>query len=111
MVRLNEGKGAQALVLTKMIRLQQPVPDDSNGHQTIVILVDKFENQKGKTCYHIKDPHSNENNPLLSAWAHFVKVEREGEPSLFLTSLLICKLAILYNLRPSGELGYKQNAF
>ena len=83
MVRLNAGKDAQASVLTKMIRPQQPLPDESKGHQTIVILVDKFLNEKGKPWYHFKYPHSDDNDPLLSASAHFVKVEREGHPSLF----------------------------
>ena len=80
---LNAGKGAEASVLTKFIRPQQPLPGgDVRNHRSVVILVDKFVNEKGKLCYRFKYPLSN-NEELMFATARYVKVTREGEPSLF----------------------------
>ena len=80
---MNAGKGAQASVLTKMIRPQQPLPDNSRGHRSLVIIEDRFLNQNGKQCYHFRYPNLDINEPLMFASTHYVRIVREGEPSLF----------------------------
>eukprot|EP00536_Pseudo-nitzschia_multiseries_P012739 jgi/Psemu1/33035/gm1.33035_g len=81
MVKLQHaGCGAKATVL--VTRLTKPKQNIGGGdHQSVVILIDQFKDEKGKLCYHFKYPKNG--SELIHALTQFVKITKEGKEEDF----------------------------
>jgi len=80
--KLLAGPGAEASILSKYIKPEQMRHLDNKDHRSDIILEGKFENGKGKKCFHFRYA-GDISSPLLHASCRFVKVVKEGDPSLF----------------------------
>ena len=85
MAAATAGKGAEALILTRYIK--PPQPTQNNKERSTIILADRFMNEKGTVCYRFKYPLDDDTQPLMFATAHYAKVVKEGERSLFFDEL------------------------
>ena len=80
MPKLRAGRGAYGTVLTKYIRPHQIVP--RAGHRSDVVLLDEEEDGNYTFFLQVDNDSGNENAQLLCASSRFVKIVREGDPSL-----------------------------
>ena len=80
--KLHAGTGAEASILTRFIKPKQPLPLGNKDHRSDIILDDKFEDEKGKKFFHFRYA-ADISSPLLSGARSHVKVDKEGDPSLF----------------------------
>jgi len=79
--QLRAGKGARATILTRFIK-PKPTEIPSKDHRSEVILLDRFEDEKGKVCYQFRyafGPTNPPDNLLLYANSRYIKVEEEGD--------------------------------
>ena len=81
--KLRAGKRAKASVLTRMIKPKQHLPNDDKQHQSVVILDDKFENEKGKEVYSFRYEGDTSDGLLLHASVRYVQVQEEGNKERF----------------------------
>ena len=80
---LQAGKGAKASVLTRMIKPKQHLPNNDKSHRSDVILVDRFENDKGGEMYSFRYSDDDSNGLLLQATPRYVKIVEEGDKDDF----------------------------
>lgn len=85
MVKLRAGVGAEASILTRFIKPEQTAP--RNDHRSNVILDSRFEDQNGKQHFRFQYAGDNVSGQLLSGLCRWVKVTKEGNPSLYFEGL------------------------
>jgi hypothetical protein len=49
--KLRPGKGAKALIFTRFIKPNQPLPDNNRDHRSNVVLVERVKDAKAKDIY------------------------------------------------------------
>lgn len=87
--QLRPGKGAEASILTKMIKPKQTVPSD--GHRSNVVIKDCRRNPNGKPVFRFKLKNS-QNSSTMQANIRYVKITKEGpEEDLFSEDDLVPK--------------------
>ena len=82
---LRAGSGAEGKVLTKMIKPTQPNINPKSKHQSNVVILDYLQENEStfyKMCFREDHESGNEDFTLLTANKHFVKITKEGDPSL-----------------------------
>jgi hypothetical protein len=74
--KLRPGKGAKALILTRFIKPNQPLPDNNRVHRSNVVLVERVKDAKAKVIYNFRYELDAEEygGDLLSASVRYVKV-------------------------------------
>jgi hypothetical protein len=83
MPQLQAGKGARASVLTRLIKPKQHLPNNDKNHRSDVILVDRFENEKGAEVYSFRYANDDSDGLLLQSTTRYVKIIEEGEKEAF----------------------------
>jgi hypothetical protein len=83
MPTLQAGKGAKASVLTRVIKPKQHLPNNDKNHRSDVILVDRFENEKGGEVFSFRYANDDSEGLLLQATTRYVKVVEEGDREAF----------------------------
>ena len=89
--KLNAGKGAEGLILTRFIHPKQPLPDGSNpNHRSDVIVEDRYS-EDDKWYYRLR--YFDDEPGLTSLYAHhcYVAITKEGDKSLFFDEQQITK--------------------
>jgi hypothetical protein len=80
MPQLQAGKGAKASVLTKMIKPKQHLPNSDKAHRgSNIILLERFENEKGGDVYSFRYADDDSDGLFLQASARYVKIVQEGD--------------------------------
>jgi hypothetical protein len=87
--KLRPGKGAKAIILTRFIKPNQPLPDNNRDHRSNLVLVERVKDAKAKDIYKFRydiDAEEEAGNFLsanvhhvLSANVRYVKVTMEGD--------------------------------
>jgi hypothetical protein len=84
MPQLQAGKGAKASVLTRMIKPKQHLPNHDKNHRSDVIIVDRYENDKGAEVYAFRYAEDDsESGLLLHATTRYVKIVEEGDKEAY----------------------------
>ena len=74
------GKGAKASLLTKYIRPKQQIPQGQHSHRSSVVLVGRYDGDKGgKPIYQFRFLSDSDNDPILHANSQWITVEEEGQ--------------------------------
>eukprot|EP00980_Cylindrotheca_fusiformis_P016651 scaffold4993_cov73-Cylindrotheca_fusiformis.AAC.3 len=82
--KLRPGKGATALILTRFIKPNQPLPGNNKDHRSSIVLLDRINAPGGKVVYKIRYEMDTEGEcGDLYAAVRYVKVTREGDPNSF----------------------------
>jgi hypothetical protein len=87
MPQLQAGQGAKASVLTRMInkKPKQHLPNHDKNHCSgVIIIVDRYENDKGAEVYvfrYAKD--DSESGLFLHATTRYVKIVEEGDKEAY----------------------------
>ena len=81
MVKLRAGRNANGSVLTRMIRPVQPLLE--KDHRSDITLSEQFINNRGTKCYRFRYRLDNDNGPIMTTAARWVKLVQEGHADDF----------------------------
>jgi hypothetical protein len=78
--KLRPGKGSKALIITRFIKPNQPLPDNNRDHRSNVVLAERVKDAEAKDIYKFRNELDAEEDggDLLSANLRYVKVTMEG---------------------------------
>ena len=78
---LRAGIGAKTSILTRFIKPEQALPQ--KDHRSHVILDSQFEDHEKKKLFCFRYPGNTILDPVLNGLCYWVKVTKEGNPSIY----------------------------